>query len=414
MLSYPVREKALVVIALLLIAFLLCFLEYKRSKQFVSPLLWFYTFWIIISVVARVDMHVYELNSTWNTNLMAVVTISSVSFFGFYLLSDNYIRRIKTSSNQEKVIWNSLCDYVLICSLCISICFYMINVIACNGVPQLSSNIDYHRRIFVHTLFFVPVNLGRYAFSFVPVLLKNSISNKRKYVVIVLTSLILVCEALTGWRTYVFQSVIMLVSSQMVLISATSKKEEIKSFRRTVGLSLSALVFIGYVAATRGRLTSIKRIIEYTFQTIYLYFAPSFLNFQTTMSIVVPKGYLFYTLECIWSLWISPDNMPGFENLNANIGAFNVGTYLLQPYADLGILGVVFWNSIIACVSVWSYSKAKSQSNLLGFVGLGVCNNVIFTMHNGFFLRSSSILVWVIMGIIYQKISIYQGRMIRV
>ena len=164
-------------------------------------------------------------------------------------------------------------------------------------------------------------------------------------------------------------------------------------------LGLVAVFLIGYIFVTRGNVHgSSTEVAYFVFQMIYLYFAPNFLNFQTAMVTLTPKGYPLYTTEAIWSIIIPSSKMPGFENINQNIGAFNVSTYMLQPYADGGVIGTIVWTLLIAAVAARVFSKARTNKKIFDLTCVGLANIVIFNFHNGFFLRSSSVLVWLIIS----------------
>jgi hypothetical protein len=173
-----------------------------------------------------------------------------------------------------------------------------------------------------------------------------------------------------------------------------------------------AFAVIGLVGAKRAQLQGwdISLLLEFTFSMIYLYFAPSFLNLQTAMQTIIPKGYPLYTTEAFWSIFIPATAMPGFESIEQNIGAFNVSTYLLQPWADGGIAGMMIVTAIFGFISGYATRKAKS-SRIFPIVLMGTMNVVIFVMHNGFILRSSSCFIWVLIGL---GLSSYSQKKIRI
>ena len=85
-----------------------------------------------------------------------------------------------------------------------------------------------------------------------------------------------------------------------------------------------------------------------------------------------------------------------------NIGAYNVCTYLLEPYCDLGVFGTVAWSGMIAAVSGKVFKNYMRNNSVTVSVMLGIMNITIFYFHNNFFLRSSSIVFWVVAGYILE------------
>ena len=140
--------------------------------------------------------------------------------------------------------------------------------------------------------------------------------------------------------------------------------------------------------------------LRYAVENFYLYVAPNFLNFQTAMQKVQPKGYFLYTMEAFWGFFRHPWEVPQYvyADIEYNIGAYNVCTYLLEPYCDLGLPGTVLWSAAIAFFSGEAFGRCRKNSSGFFLVLLGIMNITVFYLHNNFFLRSTSLLLWLAAG----------------
>lgn len=397
--TFSVREFPLVIAILLILVAVMCICEYKIAHILPTPMMFWLTFWLAIIVIGRVDFHVYSFNSVWEDRLHYTVVISTWVFYVCYIISKNVkivFEKNKSVLIYKDITYHTLSSFVLTV-LAIMIIFYFINIQYTGNIPQFSENVDYYRRSFVITPFFSIINILRIVYAVIPIAI---VAEKRSYIkrwIIVLSLLVAILELLTGWRTYTFQEIIMIMTSTLLLSNVQFKKERKKNIRLIILFIAIAIAVISYVAISRaGKHGSIKELASYVIKNIYLYFAPSFLNFQSAMKEIIPIGYPLYTTEALWGLFVSGEQIPEFENINQNIGAFNVSTYMLQPYADFGIIGVVIWSAIIAALAGRFISRIKTNKSILNIAILGIINITVFNLHNGFFIRSSSVIVWII------------------
>lgn len=407
---------ASIVIEYILLAVMI-FLQYKIDKNFSNPLFWWMGFWLGAIPIARIDLKLYEFNSTWGEDLLYVVASNTVLFFLVYQFSNKIKLKLspKKVGIKQKIELSTIITVVLV----ISNIAFIINSIWCGNIPQLSSNVDVTRRTFVNTPWFSIMNVTRFVYSILPIYLSVSKNKNNKYKTIILALINCIFTFLTGWRTYLFQIIVLFVTSQFVLFSNTINQKatdyETKLFKNKMKKRLKkfiwiivifAIVLILVVGVTRGGNIKPQEYFAFLLRTIYLYIAPNFLNFQTAMETLTPVGSLMYSTEGIWGVFISSSNIPGFQNLSFNIGAFNVSTYLLQPYADMGMFGTCLWTSIIAFVSGFVYKNMNRKREFFNYTLLGIMNLTIFNMHNGFFLRSSSVLIWMLCAVIVDKVSV--------
>lgn len=402
-----IRQSLVVMLLLVFVAFILMILEYKKTHQFISPMFFWYGFWIVIIAIARVDFHVYAFNATWESELFWIIVINTITFFVVYKISEiasNIHFREPNIYSEDR---SDYAEWSIILSIT-GIIAYILNVVYTGGIPQFSSNIDEFRRGFVETPFYSIVTICRCVFVILPLALKSQIPRKIKKRVVILGLILLMCEALSGWRTYVFQSIILAMTSFLINTDVSSYAVRIRNMRLIRRVGILAILFIGYVAVTRGQSEwdSLRQQVVYVIQIIYLYFAPAFLNLQQAIFNVEPVGKFLYTTEALWRKIISPDNMPGFQNISQTTGSFNVSTYLLQPYADMGVFGTIIWTGLIAFIAARSFKSASRNKDLLQIMILAILNVVIFNFHNGFFLRSTSVLLWIFIAWFIQRTNV--------
>lgn len=402
--THKSKDSIPTAIFLIAICLLLIYFEIKRTKRYNSPILIWYIFWLIIISIGRVDLRVYKFGSTWNDSLFSYVIISTITFFLSFWLAE--------LENPEESIWSSdrlafdgdkLLNILRI-GFYIAILSFILNIIFTGTIPQLSHNTNIVRATFVVTVFYQVINILRCLFIFVPIAIKFGSSVELKRDVLIAASTLFFLEMLSGWRGYTFQTIIMIVTSMFFTTDTNNSEEKRKNRKRLIYIGVFSFIFIAYIAVTRSRVEgSIGRKIRYAITIIYLYIAPNFLNFQKGMNLIIPKGFPLYTTEAIWSIFISPSKMPGYENIAQSIGAFNVNTFMLQPYADMGLFGVVLWSFIIAFMSGISYLKSFQSCNFVWISLSCILNCAIFNMHNGFFLRASSTIIWMIFASFLQK-----------
>lgn len=406
-LSYTQRMKIIYNLILVLLICGLLLIEYKRTRRVVSPLFMWYFFWLFILVVARMDLQVYSFNSLWNDDFLKIILLATLIFFCFYDIGKIIGNRYKNNYSIDSLMLSpKRFSTFIIYFQCLAIVAYFFNVFKMKTIPQFSNNVDVLRRTFVITKFYSVVNVCRFTFALVPIALKIDKSFKRRQKMCALSLGLAFLELMSGWRAYSFQSLIMFLSVQILISDINNKKVLRKNKNRIVIAGIVALVAIAYITITRANMTgSFSNKLQYVLQILYLYIAPNFINLQTAIKEINPKGYLFYTLEGIWGIFISNSDMPGFENINKNIGAFNVGTYMLQPYADMGIWGIFFWTALIALIAGVTFKKSINSKSILALVLTAIINVIIFNMHNGFFLRSSSIVMWILLTYLVSKFS---------
>ena len=67
--------------------------------------------------------------------------------------------------------------------------------------------------------------------------------------------------------------------------------------------------------------------------------------------------------------------------------------------------GTVLWSSVIALFAGWSFAQCKVVKSAFSYVSTGIVNITIFMLHNNFFLRSSSFLVWMVLSFLISRFS---------
>ena len=408
-LSYPFRNEWKTTVFLLLFVALLLILEYLRTRVFVSPLLFWYVFWLGTIVVGRMHLgiRVYPLYRDWSSKLQTIVLLNTIAFFWFYWTGEilNVIKG-KKREYAGNVRSEMLADIVL-GMLILAIFAFCINVAYTGVVPQLTGDANAYRSSFVATRYYKIVSIFRFALACVPLAMKKTSSKAKRGSLALLTALYMLAEMLTGWRGYTLQGMIMLLTSSL-LVSGTEKKARLRNAMMICAAGLIACLFIIYITVTRdGSFEALEVRVEYAINTFYLYIAPNFLNFQSAVEKVQPKGYLMYTLEALWGMVVPAWENPLYiwDDVEYSIGAYNVCTYLLEPYCDLGVTGTVLWSALIAFFSGWSFSKSRITESVFAYVSMGIMNITIFMLHNNFFLRSSSFLIWIVLSFLISRFS---------
>ena len=400
---------------LFFLIFCLLFLEYLRTRLFVSPLFFWFAFWLGAITIGRMNLGigVYPLFREWSVKLLMIVLLNTLVFFWVYWLGEFSTFKKKKAERVSKRCDNEKLADIVIAVLIVACFAFILNVIHTGVIPQLTGNANAYRSSFVATRYYQIVSVLRFSLACVPLAYKDTSSRIKKVLLILLTGAYILEEMLTGWRGYTLQGMILLITSTLI-VSGTDKKVQIRNFVLISSTVLIAVAFIIYITITRdGTFEVVEERVKYAVNTFYLYIAPNFLNFQTAVEKVQPKGFLMYTAEAVWGVFLPAWENPLYiwDDVEYNIGAFNVCTYFLEPYCDLGTAGTVIWSAVISFVSGWAFQKTTMEKNVFALVLLGISNITIFMLHNNFFLRSSSFLIWLILSFFINRVSTDRVRL---
>ncbi|MBQ8075683.1 MAG: oligosaccharide repeat unit polymerase [Oscillospiraceae bacterium] len=402
--TFPYKDIWSVTAFLALLVLLLLVLEYLRTRLFVTPLFFWFAFWLGAIVLGRMHLtEAYPIYQEWGDELLRLVVINTVVFYWVYLLGERARGDFADLPDWETIgafRYERLADLV-IGMLAIAIAAFVLNVIHTGVIPQLSGDANAYREAFRATRFYQIVTLLRFSLLLVPPAVKNTESLVKKLAVICLTGGYLLAEMLSGWRGYTLQAMILLATSWFLFSDV--KNENVRKRNLLFGsFGVAAiLVFIVVVTVTRdSTFDSLVRRARYAVENFYLYVAPNFLNVQSAMEKVQPKGTFLYTTEIFWGIFRKPWEIPQYiySDIEYSIGAYNVCTYLLEPYCDLGLPGTMVWSAIIAFFSGEAFGRCRRNPSGFFLVLLGIMNITIFYLHNNFFLRSTTVLLWLAAG----------------
>ena len=404
-LTFSRKDEWRVTILLLLLVVVLLFLEYLRTRLFISPLFLWFAFWLGAISIGRMDLGsgVYPLYQVWSERLLRIVLINTEVFFLLYSLGEwRWVRSFgrKKRKAGHPVRGDMLADIVLVLLLLACMAF-IVNVFYMGVIPQLTGDANATRETFVATRFYTIVKLLRFTVACVPPAVKSTSSRTKKSALVILTGIFLLEEMLSGWRGYTFQALILLVTSWLLMSDTESFQTRKRNAMIMAAVAVLGVAFIVYITVTRdGSFEAVEVRVKYAIDNFYLYVAPNFLNFQSAVEKVNPKGYLMYSIEGIWGLVIPAWENPLYiwDDMEDGIGAYNDCTYILEPYCDLGTAGTVLWSALIAFFSGRVFTLAREKKTVFSSLAVGICNIVVFFLHNNFFLRSASVIIWLGLG----------------
>lgn len=403
-LSFPQKDNWQITVILFVLIAVLLVLEYLRTKLFVSPLFFWYAFWLGAITLGRMFLReAYPLHQEWSASLLRLVTLNTVVFYWAFHLGERGKGDASCLPEEKGVIPfgdSRLADLVLGMLLLASVAF-ILNVLHMGVIPQLSGDANATRGSFIATRYYRIVSLMRFSMLFVPPAVRVADSRGKKICLIALTGIYLFEEMLSGWRGFTLQAIILLATSYFLFSDIADAKNRRRNLFIALLAGVAVLAFIIIVTVTRdSTFDSFERRVRYAVENFYLYVAPNFLNFQTAMQKVQPKGYFLYTMEAFWGFFRHPWEVPQYvyADIEYNIGAYNVCTYLLEPYCDLGLPGTLLWSAVIAFFSGEAFGRCRKNSSGFFLVLLGIMNITVFYLHNNFFLRSTSLLLWLAAG----------------
>ena len=403
-LSFPQKDNWQITVILFVLIAVLLVLEYLRTKLFVSPLIFWYAFWLGAITLGRMFLtEAYPLHQEWSASLLRLVTLNTVVFYWAFHLGERGKGDAACLPEEKGAIPfgdSRLADLVLGMLLLASVAF-ILNVLHMGVIPQLSGDANATRGSFIATRYYRIVSLMRFSLLFVPPAVRVADSRGKKICLIALTGIYLFEEMLSGWRGFTLQAIILLATSYFLFSDIADAKNRRRNLFIALLAGVAVLAFIIIVTVTRdSTFDSFERRVRYAVENFYLYVAPNFLNFQTAMQKVQPKGYFLYTMEAFWGFFRHPWEIPQYvyADIEYNIGAYNVCTYLLEPYCDLGLPGTLLWSAVIAFFSGEAFGRCRKNSSGFFLVLLGIMNITVFYLHNNFFLRSTSLLLWLAAG----------------
>ena len=399
--TFPIKDSWTPTVALLILVMFLMITEYVRTKLFVSPLMLWYAFWMSVTAIGRMDLNLYPFYQTWDRELLTVVIANTLIFFWLYWLGERDVcaSGIYDSRDNSAKYTEVLCDITIVVMLIACLAF-LVNVVMMGCIPQLTEDPNSIRGSFITTRYYSLVNIARFSFALVPVCLRSKASIYKKIGVVILALIFLAEEMLSGWRTFTMQAMILLLTSFFLTSGFSRRKNRAGNVKILVAAGCVMVLFIGYIAVSRDGVSgALREKISYVVYILDMYIAPNFLNFQTAMHEVEPIGKPLYSTIAVWSMLPGASGISAsLKSIDQSIGAFNVSTYLLQPFADLGVAGTLIWSSGIAFFSGLSFRGAAVRKNIFAVTALGLMNITIFLMHNNLFLRSSSIIFWLILA----------------
>ncbi len=364
-LSFPQKDNWQITVILFVLIAVLLVLEYLRTKLFVSPLFFWYAFWLGAITLGRMFLtEAYPLHQEWSASLLRLVTLNTVVFYWAFHLGERGKGDAACLPEEKGAIPfgdSRLADLVLGMLLLASVAF-ILNVLHMGVIPQLSGDANATRGSFIATRYYRIVSLMRFSLLFVPPAVRVADSRGKKICLIALTGIYLFEEMLSGWRGFTLQAIILLATSFFLFSDIADAKNRRRNLFIALLAGVAVLAFIIIVTITRdSTFDSFERRVRYAVENFYLYVAPNFLNFQTAMQKVQPKGYFLYTMEAFWGFFRHPWEIPQYvyADIEYNIGAYNVCTYLLEPYCDLGLSGTLLWSAVIAFFSGEAFGRCS-------------------------------------------------------
>lgn len=419
-LSFPDKDDWRVTAVLLLLVACLMILELRRTGVIVSPLFFWYAFWLGVISIGRMDLgiRVYPLYQTWGVRLHRLVLGNTALFFWICLpgeLAAEKIRGVRRSLGEGCAYKEKLADLVIGMFLA-ALLAYAVNVAATGVIPQLTGDANSCREEFIQTRYYRIVSMLRVSFALCPTAIRAARSREKKLAVAFLGLLLLAAEMLSGWRSFTMQAVIMLITGLSFTMDLSGGKNRKTFFTVILFSGIFALAFIAYIAVTRDAVRgALKEKAEYLLYTLYMYMAPNFLNFQTAMETVEPLGKPLYATVALWNFWPGAAAVrAALPDIDQSIGAFNVSTYFLQPYADLGTAGTLLCTALIAAASGTAFALCRGKRSVAAIAALSLMDTVIFLMHNNLFLRSTSVLIWLILAagvhLVARRETQYRGK----
>lgn len=382
----------------------------KNHMLFSAGIIWL-LFWLLFSVIAQVPSLQVRYGLGWSEKLFLLIIMNNICFFLMYwwnstVATEKQIKRMKLS---EKEVSLSFLDtekiYIITVMILFGgIAFWMLNVLQRGYIPQLTASPNKYRVDFVSGGFYSIVNCCRIGMALAPIALKATKSGVKKAVVLILAGVFIICELLTAWRGYFFQDIILFCT---VLFFLMREAQISKLIKRGVVVAMIAVFAFYYIAVTRkfgARALFTSASVEYAAQQVLDYFVPSFLNMGQAVDSLTPNYNIVYTTEALWGSFVDGSYFPSYEPLSfISLGVFNVSTYLLHPYADFGFYGVAFWAILFGILAGKSEKSMQINPSISNLLFSAIMNIIVFTMHNSFILRSSSIIIWIIVAVIVVK-----------
>lgn len=381
--------------------------EYMRYRQLLSPKMLWIVVWQLVIVVARIE-GIYQYITPWTDILNNVVLISTIVFYIVYELtcycSSRYSLAFGSWGRKKDQVISAKKIYCLTVGLlCVGIIGFFSTVAICGYIPAFMGLIDSYRIAFRETPTMILFNSARVGCALIPFVRVNLKGRTHKIFIYSLFIIYLICAYLSGWRAYIFQGMIMYVTTEFC-VSMFSKKLGylIKRIMKYIIFIIAVFVVFSY-ARDLGKGNTVEgNLFEYAGKSLYMYLAPQFNNLEIAMNNYQPTNSFILSTEGIWSFFVDSSFFSDYRSVRIVMtGGYNVATYLITPYLDYGLFGIIVWTSLIAMFSATFFvSFVKKKNIILAIIMISIANTIIFTMHNGFLLSSATCYVWLVLGII--------------
>ncbi|MCD8291245.1 MAG: oligosaccharide repeat unit polymerase [Prevotella sp.] len=398
--------NAVVFIIIFAAYFIVLYLTCRIDGLLESPLVWWEVFWLLFIIIARFKSDNVEI-TFWISDLFWYVMVNTVVFFCTYMFfRSNRNSKVSTAdSNNTGSCY--LFTWFIIAILIIGIIGFILQVREKGYIPLLSGNLGASiRRNFEDSQFGSIFNVARIGCAYVPLLKKKGASRFESGLAQVCFVLYLLCSLLSGWRFNFFQAIVLYVTTVFLVSSGEKIKKGLANplIKKAIKYFLVLLVvFVGVALVRLGVAGSLKGTVSFIFNYIYMYISPQFINFGNAMKTLTPNGNFTHITEGIWSIFIDGSRLSSYNPVEFSLtGGYNVSTYLLRAYQDLGIGGTVLVTFTIAMCSAIVYGKCRKYgTNAVCAIGiLGVFNACIFSMENSYLFSSSSPYIWIVISII--------------
>ena len=375
---------------------------YKSTKNYLNSRGLYLFVWLFAIGLSAMKFHPLQVEwkkETW------ICLWSSVVFF---LIGYNFARRLKVIMPKAKVKYVSEYRMIIIYSAVIFMVFTL-EVIAARTIPLFSSNMSAYANFGLPYLHYITVSSVLITPFSIVYLFFNKINKSRLFILAIVNVVMLLIPVLIVSRQLLILGLLFCFFTFMEL-----KGPSHIPFK-TIGICLAGII-VGWFFLSSSRNQN-DEYIKYVFYLddkmsvsnyqMYMYLAFNIDNFNDAVNNIKGHSIILHSLNPLLTLTGTKGIISSLvsEQMPARfLPVFTTYSFLLSPYEDFGVLGVMLYCCGIGLLSGGIEKKILEKKNVKTIVLHVIVNYCLIFSFFSSFLSNTSIWVYIILTVLYDLI----------
>jgi oligosaccharide repeat unit polymerase len=386
----------------ILLAIVLFVVYFRSTKNYLNSRGLYLFVWIFAIGLSAMKLHPLQVEwkkATWICLWGSIV---------FFLLGYNLARRLKIVIPRIKV--KSVSEYYLIIIYSLGILsVFFLEVVAAGTIPLFSSNMSAYASFGLPYLHYITVSSVLIAPFSIVYLFFNRVSKIKLLILCAVNAVMLLIPVLIVSRQLLILGLLFCFFTIMEL------KGTNKIPFKTIGICMIG-IFIGWMFLSNSRNQN-DAYIKYVFHLddkmsvssyqMYMYLAFNIDNFNDAVNNIEGHSIILHSLNPLLTLTGTKGIISSLvtEQLPPRfLPVFTTYSFLLSPYEDLGVIGVILYCCGIGMLTGLIEKKVLEQKNVKTIVLHVVVNYCLIFSFFSSFLSNTSIWVYIVLIVLYDSI----------